>query len=452
MKETAVNDLTSEVADYVLAARLDDIPADVRKEARRALVNFLGCALGGSRHEAMDITLDALGPYSGKGTASVLGRAEKTDPLLASLLNGISSHVHDFDDTTPRNYIHPTSPVASALFAYASTSRVSGAQLELAFILGFEVVSRIGNATYPAHYDAGWHSTGSVGVFGAAVAIGKLLALSRQQMVWAIGLGATQSSGLREMFGSMAKSFHPGRAAQSGYMAALLARKGFTAGVHAIEGPRGFAAVQSAAYDLSLVTAGLGSDFNLRANAYKPFPCGIVTHPTIDACIQLRRQHQIDPEQITAVRLRVAPLVKDLCDKQNITTGLEGKFSAYHAAAIGLVRGKAGLAEFTDETVNDPLVRRVRSRVESTGDATVSEDGVRVEVELADGRKFSKALEHSLGNLERPLSDTQLEDKFRDQAGVLPASQVDELIATCWQLEALDDVGRLVALAVPKMA
>jgi 2-methylcitrate dehydratase PrpD len=445
-----LNDVTSRVADYVLNARLDDIPQDVRKEARRALVNYIGCALGGSRHEAMDITLAALGPYAGAASTSVLGRPERTDPMLASLLNGISSHVHDFDDTTPRNYIHPTSPVASALFAYAGANRVSGRDLELAFILGFEVVSRIGNATYPAHYDAGWHSTGSVGVFGAAVAIGKLLGLTQQQMVWAIGLAATQSSGLREMFGSMAKSFHPGRSAQSGYVAALLARQGFTTGAHAIEGPRGFAAVQSSAYDLSRITDGLGSDFDLRVNAYKPFPCGIVVHPTIDACIQLRQQHSIDPKAIAAVRLRVAPLVKDLCDKRDISTGLEGKFSAYHAAAIGLVRGKAGLGEFTDETVNDPLVRQVRLRVESIGDAAVSEDGVRVEVELDDGRRLQLALDHSLGNLERPLSDAQLEAKFRDQAGVLSATQIDELIAACWRIEELENVATLVELAVPQ--
>jgi 2-methylcitrate dehydratase PrpD len=445
-----LNDITDRVARYVLDTQLDQIPADVRKEASRALLNYVGCALGGSRHAAMDITISALGPYAGKSVASVLGRTDRFDPLLASLLNGISSHVHDYDDTTPRNYIHPTSPVASALFAYASVNRVSGRDFALAFILGFEVISRIGNATYPAHYDAGWHSTGSVGVFGAAVAIGKLLGLSQQQMVWAIGLAATQSAGLREMFGSMAKSFHPGRSAQSGYMAALLAQGGFTAGIHGIEGPRGFAAVQAASYDLSTITRGLGADFDLRVNAYKPFPCGIVTHPTIDACIQLRAKHRIDPNEITAVRLRVAPLVKDLCDKKQISQGLQGKFSAYHCAAIGLVRGKAGLAEFTDEAVNDPVIARIRLLTESTGDESISEDGVHVEVDMAGGATHTLRLEQSLGNLGKPLTDAQLEEKFRDQATGLPAAQVDELIAACWRLESLQDIGDLVRLAIPK--
>src|SRR5690606_4896938 len=259
------------------------------------------------------------------------------------------------------------------------------------------------------------------------------------------GLAAAQAAGIREMFGSMGKAFHPGRSAQSGYMAAVLAKNGFTGGEYGLEGPRGFAAVQAAKYDLSKITDGLGQEFDLRENTYKPFPCGIVIHPTIDACIQLRNEHDIRPEEIEAVRLRVAPLVKDLCDKKDITRGLEGKFSAYHAAAIGLVRGKAGLAEFTDEAVNDPAVKAVREKVVADGDPDVIEDGVKVDVTLKDGRVLSKALEESLGNLKRPLSDAQLEDKFRDQATMLSSTQVDELIRMCWNIDQVDDVRQLVS-------
>src|SRR5712691_1615395 len=278
---------TRALAAYIVDSRLEEIPDDVRHEARRAIVNYVGCALGGAMHPAMGIALRALGPYAGPPTASILGRTERIDPLHASLLNGISSHVHDYDDTTPKNYSHPSSPVASALFAYASAQPVSGRDFAHAFILGFEAASRVGNAVYPAHYDVGWHITGTAGVFGAATAIGRLLGLSVQQMIWAIGLAATQAAGLREMFGSMGKAFHPGRSAQNGYVAALLAREGFTSGEHSLEGPRGFAAVQASAYDLSKITRGLGDDWDLRVNTYKPFPCGIVNHPTIDGCIQL---------------------------------------------------------------------------------------------------------------------------------------------------------------------
>ena len=441
---------TRALAAWLVTHRLDDIPRDVRHEALRAIVNIVGCAVGGSTHPAVDIAWRALGPFAGPATAQPMARAERMDPLLASLVNGISSHVYDYDDTTPGNYSHPSSPVASALLAYASANNVSGRDFVHAFILGFEAESRIANAVYPAHYDAGWHITGTAGVFGAAAAIGRLLGLSTQQMIWAIGLAATQAAGLREMFGSMGKAFHPGRSAQNGYAAALLARERFTSGEHSLEGPRGFAAVQASAYDLSKITTGLGDTWDLRVNTYKPFPCGIVNHPTIDGCIQLHDEQHAAPDRIAAVRLRVAPLVMDLCNQQNITKGLQGKFCVSHGAAVGLVRGKAGIQEYTDEAVNDAAVKRVRERATATGDPSITEDQAHIEVELSDGRVLTKFVEASLGNLKRPLSDRQLDAKFRDQGLLaLPSARVDQVLDLCWRIESLDDVSVLVRASSP---
>ena len=433
---------TQTLAAYLVHGGISDVPADVRHEAKRAILNYVGCAIGGSHEPAVEAAIKAFAPYSGNPTASILGRSERMDPLHASLVNGISSHVHDYDDTTPKNYIHPSSPVASALFAYASVQPVRGADFLNAFVLGFEAESRIGNAVYPAHYDAGWHITGTAGVFGAAAAIGKLLALSAQQMIWALGLAATQAAGLREMFGSMAKSLHPGRAAQNGYASALLAQAGFTSGQHSLEGPRGFAAVTATSYDLSKITARLGTDFDLRANTYKPFPCGIVIHPTIDGCIQIREEHHPEPEAISAVRLKVAPLVLDLCNKRDISVGLEGKFSVYHAAALGLVRGKAGLREFSDEAVNDRVIRRVRERTTASADPGITEDQAHIEVDLANGQKLSRFVEKSLGNIHRPMTDVQLEDKFRDQAlATMSQEEIETLIDSCWRIEESEQFG-----------
>ncbi len=441
---------THTLAAYLVSNRWADIPDDVRHEARRSLGNYMGCAIGGSPHPAVDLALKALSPFSGERTASVLGRSERLDPLHASLMNGISSHVEDYDDTTPKNYSHTSSPVGSALFAYASANRVRGRDFVEAFILGFEASSRVGNVVYPAHYDVGWHMTGTIGVFGAAAAIGKLIGLNEQQMVWALGLAATQSAGLREMFGSMGKAFHPGRSAQNGYAAALLAQAGFTSGERGVEGSRGFAHVLAATRDLSKIPTRLGVDFDLRENTYKPFPCGIVNHPTIDGAIQIHDEHRPDPASIVAVRLRVAPLVLDLCNQQNITKGLQGKFSVYHGAAVGLVRGKGGLREYTDEAVNDRAIKRVRESTTATGDASITEDQAHIEVELSDGRRLTKFVEQSLGNIHRPLTDKQLDEKFRDQALlVLPSREVESVIQQCWETDALDDVGELVRTTVP---
>jgi 2-methylcitrate dehydratase PrpD len=436
---------TKALASYIVSSRIDGIPADIIHEAKRALLNFAGCAVGGSGEPAVETAIRALLPFSGQPAAGLLARPERFDPLYASVINGISGHVYEYDDTTPMNYIHPTPPVASALFAFASANTTSGRDFLHAFIMGFEAESRIGNAVYPAHYNAGWHITATAGVFGAAAAIGKLLNLSIQEMIWAMGLAATQASGLREMFGSMAKSFHAGHAARNGYLSAVLAKAGFTAGEHAIEGPRAFAAVLATHYDLSKITAGLGEDFQLRYNTYKPYPCGIVVQPTIDGCIEIHRSHQLAPESIKSVSVRVAPLVLDLCNKRDITQGLDSKYSIYHSAAVGLVRGKAGLQEYTDAAANDPMIKRVRERVTAIPDAGITEDQSHIDVELTNGQTISHFVEQSLGNLRRPLTDRQLEDKFRDQAvPSLGEARVNKLIELCWRLDQLQDVNELI--------
>jgi 2-methylcitrate dehydratase PrpD len=270
-------------------------------------------------------------------------------------------------------------------------------------------------------------------------------------MIWNIGLAATQAAGIREMFGSMAKSFHPGRAAQNGYAGALLAQAGFTAGEHGLEGPRGFAAVQAATYDLSKITASLDTEYELRSNTYKPFPCGIVNHPTIDGAIQLHQAHHPAPSEIVAVRLRVAPLVLDLCNQTNITKGLQGKFSVYHGAAIGLVRGKAGIQEYTDAAVNDPDIRYVREHTTAVGDASITEDQAHIEVELKNGEKHSRFVEASLGNIHRPLTDAQLDAKFRDQAVLaLPSAQAETVLQQCWKIDQFENVNTLIQMTIPR--
>jgi 2-methylcitrate dehydratase PrpD len=444
MTGTVAPSPTRLLAEFVTQSEPESIPADVRAEAKRAILNYLGCALGGSVAPALDTAIEVLAPFSGPANATVLGRSETFDELNAALLNGIGSHVHEYDDTLPQNYIHPSVPVASALFAYASAHPVSGRDFVHAFVLGFEVESRIGDAVYPAHYEAGWHITSTTGVFGAAAATARLLGLSTRQTIWAFGLAATQAAGIREMFGSMAKSFQPGRAAQNGLTAARFAAADFTAGEHALEGPRGFAPVTAREYDLDRIGEGLGTEFALRANAYKPYACGLVVHPTIDGCSQIRERDRPDPMRIESISLRVAPLVLDLCNKRELERALQSKYSIYHAAAIGLARGKGGIQEFTEEAVADPVLSRLRDRVSVTADAAVTEDQVDIAVRLDDGTTHSLFVEQSLGNIHRPLGNEQLEAKFRDQAVLaLPEAQVESLIDACWRIDEIGDAGRI---------
>ncbi|MCE2999306.1 MAG: MmgE/PrpD family protein, partial [Betaproteobacteria bacterium] len=324
-------DVTRWLARRLVASRREEVSADVRHEAARALLNWCGCAIGASRHETVDNLLAALLPFAGVPQAQILGRRERTDCLHAALANGVASHVFDFDDTHARA-IHPSAPVYPAILALAEWKKISGADLVHAFVLGVEAECRIGLSVFPEHYMIGWHITGTAGVFGAAAAAGKLLGLNEQQMAWALGIAATQSSGLREMFGSMCKSLHPGRAAQGGLAAALMAEKNFTSSEQGIEAKRGFGHVMSTKFDPSIITADWGRSWELSQNMYKPYACGLVVQGTIDGCIQLRNEQGLKPEMIESVDLRVSPIVFELTAKENPQTGLEGKFSVFHAA------------------------------------------------------------------------------------------------------------------------
>jgi len=446
-------EVTKTLAQFVVDSRYDAIPEKVRHEAKRSVLNWLGCAIGASRHEGIDIALSALAGFSGPAQASLLGRGERLDIMHAALLNGISSHMFDFDDTHLKTVIHPSGPVASALLALAEYKPMSGADFLHAFILGVEVECRIGNAVYPSHYDIGWHITGTAGVFGAAAAVGRALKLNAQQMTWALGIAATQSSGLREMFGTMCKPFHPGRAAQNGMTAAFLASKNFTSSERGIEAPRGFANVLATARNYDEITGKLGQTWEVALNTYKPFACGIVIHPIIDGCVQLRNEHKLKAADIEGIALKVHPLVLELTGKKTPQVGLEGKFSVYHSAAVAIIHGEGGEDVYSDACVREPEVITLRDKVSAEVDKSVHEDAAHIAITLKDGRVLKKHVEHAIGSLARPMSDADLEAKFRKFAkGILSAGETDALIKLCWALDSLKDAGDVARAAVPASA
>ena len=442
--------ITRTLAQYLVNARAADLPQAVRDHAVRTFLNWLGCAVGASRHEAVDIAIATLSPFAGPAQASVLGRKERVDVISAALFNGISSHVFDFDDTHLKTVIHPAGPVASAIFALAEYRPVSGAEFIHALALGVETECRIGNSVYPNHYDIGWHITGTAGVFGAAAAVGKLLGLNEQQMVWALGLAATQPVGLREMFGTMTKSFHPGRAAQNGLTAAFLAAGGYTSSEQGIEAKRGWANVTSTHRDYSEITEGLGERHESLLNSYKPFACGIVIHPAIDGCVQLRNEHNLTAEMVASIALKVHPLVLELTGKRTPKTGLDGKFSVYHSAAVAIIDGRAGEHQYSDAAVHDPKTIRLRDSITAEIDPKMDSDAVHITVTLTDGRKLEKFVEHAIGSIKRPMNNDDLAAKFTDLVDpILGAARAATLLKACWDMEGLANVADLAALARP---
>ena len=443
--------VTERLADWIVGIRGEEIPEEVRREGLRTFVNWTGCAVGGASHETVDAALRAVVPFSGKATSTVLGRAERLDALHAALVNGISSHVLDYDDTHLKTIIHPAGPVASALLALAEMRPMSGRDLMTALIVGVEVECRIGNSVYPEHYDRGWHITGTAGVFGAAAAVGRAIGLDAQRMRWALGLAASQSAGLREMFGTMTKSFHPGRSAQNGAMAALLAEAGYDSSERAIEAPRGFAHVMSDKRDWGEILDGLGERWEAALNSYKPFACGIVIHPTIDGCLQLRQDLGDRVRAVRSVSLTTHPLVLELTGKRTPRTGLEGKFSVYHAAACALLRGDGAPTAFTDEVVNLPEIVALRDKVTANADPACHEASVTIVLTMEDGSTVEKRIGRAIGSREVPLTDAQIDTKFRNQSAlVIGEAATEALLAVSWRLEELADAGEVARASVPE--
>jgi len=442
-------DATRQLAGWIVNSTWEDAPKSARYEAVRSVFNWVGCCLGGARHETTNRAIAALAEFSGKPEATVMGRPERLDIMHGALVNGIASHVLDYDDTHLDTIIHPAGPVASALFALAERRGTSGKEFMHAFILGVEAECRIGLAVYPSHYERGFHITGTAGVFGSAAATGKLLGLNEQQMTWALGIAGTQSAGLKEMFGTMCKSFHVGSAGQNGLKAALLAAKNFTSSDGVLEAKEGFAFTYSDEQDFSKITDNLGLTWEVEKNTYKPFSCGIVTHPIIDGCIQLRNEHQLTSQQIDKVSLRVNPLVIKLTGKKSPQTGLEAKFSIFYISAAAIINGVAGPNQFTDAAVQDAATIALGDRVEATIDENVSEEEAFVVIRLNDGTILSKHIEHASGGVQKPLTTEHLERKFADQAQVaLPRSQIEAVMAKCWEIERLkkaSDIARASA-------
>ena len=441
--------VTEGLARQVVATQWDEIPSQVRHQAKRSLVNFFAVTLAGCRSRPIEIARRSLAEFSGGTQVALIGSATRIDALSAAFLNAAGANVDDFCDTHTATVIHPTAPVAGALFSYAGLQRISGSDLLLALVLGNEVEARIGLAISPSHYNRGWHITSTCGVFGAAAAIGKLLELNERQTVWALGIAATQSAGLCECLGTPAKSVSVGNAARNGLWSALLAEKGCDGPAEPLAGKQGFYNALAEQADLSFLTDGWGEKWEIMATSYKPYPCGFVINPVLDCVVDWRRENP--DAEVARVVVRGNPLLAIRTDRPNVSSGRESQVSVQHAVAAALVTGKAGLAQFSDECVRDPKVVAQRGKVEVVRDERFSTVSAAVEIATVDGRSYRLEQPAARGSDDNPLSDADLEAKLRTAAaGWKPGYDVAPLIDAIWNIEASTDVSTLVSLTVPR--
>ena len=464
---------TGAVVEFVGRARFDDFPREAIEIAKRCVVDGLGVLIAGATQEAGRVVHEYVRASDARSEATVLGPAPfKTGAASAALANGTSGHALDWDDTqlatSPDRIFglltHPTIPPLVAALALGERGRISGKRFLEAFLTGFEVECKIAEAIHPDHYKKGFHTSGTVGTFGAAMAAAKLLELDATQTAHALAIAASSASGVRVSFGSMTKPLHVGRAAQNGIVAAELAARGFTGGKDALDPPWGFFQTFShgGGYDRDRIVGVLGNPHTIVSPgvSIKPYPCGVLGHPTMDAMRRLVIAHDVKPGEIRAIRVRAGSNILNPLRYVIANNELEAKFCpAFMVSAIAL-RRKAGVREFSDEFVRSTEAQDLMRKVERVLDPQIEALGFEkirstVEVDLADGRTLvEKADERYRGGPHLPFTRAELHEKWTDCASlVLQAATTEQVFGIVEKLEDLADVTELVrALTAPARA
>jgi 2-methylcitrate dehydratase PrpD len=438
-------DTTRELAEFIAETTYKSLPLAVVHEAKRDIINVMAVSLYSACDPSLQKLLAVFDAEGGHPRASIWGAGRRTTLQNAALANGYTAHLEDYDDTHFPTVVHPTSPTLPAAWAIGEDTGANGKALLTAVALGIEVCCRICNAVYPWHYDAGWHITGTMGVFGGATAAAHIAGLDAAGIVTALGIAGTQAAGVREAFGTMTKPLHAGRAAQAGVMAALLAREGFTAAPTILEGRRGVAEVMSSYRDLSRATADLGSNWEIFNNGLKPYSCGVVSHPSIDAAIALRATPGFAAGAIEDIEAFVHPLVLELMGRAEPQVGLEGKFSVQHTIAVGLVDGAAYPAQFADAKVKDERLTELRRKVTLTVDNAMAEDQCRLRLTMKDGSILEESVEHATGSPQNPITDERLGDKFLTLATpTMGQGQAKAILDRLWHLEDAPAIAGLI--------
>lgn len=458
-------ELTRYVADFIVSARPEDLPAEVVEIGKKSILDGFGLAVSGSvaksgalvRHHLDDLAL-------ADGAATVIGAGRKVAPRFAAFANGVGIHADDYDDTQlavakDRVYgllTHPTAPALPAAFAVSELVKADGLRFMQAYHLGVEVECKIAEAINPRHYQTGFHATATCGTFAASAAAAKLLGFDRETTQRALSIAGSQSAGLRENFGTMTKPFHAGRASESGVAAAQFASYGWTATSKILEAPRGFFNAAGGGYDVHAIYDKLGAPWTFAdpGVSIKPHPSGSLTHPGMTEMLRLILEHDIKPEDVKRVRVGTNSNMPNALIHHRPKDELQAKFSMEFCMAILLLERRAGLSEFTDESVLRPDVQAMIEKVDFVVDDVAEAAGYHlmttiIDIELNDGRKISGRADFGKGSPAFPMSYDEVAGKFRENvefAGMANdrADEIVELVRKAEDLSSLDHLSRLL--------
>ena len=442
--------VTRALADFIANTSYDDLPKEVVEHAKASILDWLGAALAGSLEPPARIITSIIEEIGGREQSTVIGTRIKTSPVNAALANGIIGHTVELDDIHEDAIIHPATSVIPAALAVAEYNDASGKDFITSVVVGYDVAIRIGMAINPSHYQF-WHTTGTAGTFGATAAASKILNLSSEEIVHALGIAGTQAAGLIEVFGTMSKPLNAGRAAANGVLAALLAQKGFTSSRAILESEKGFCRATAKECDLKKIIEDLGKRFEIVNNIFKIHASCGHTHGAIDAILLLIKKYNIKPEDVDRIVVGTYPIAVDVVGRNyEPKTAYEAKFSLPYCLAAAIIFGKVGLTEFSDEKLSNDMIKKLSKKVTVNVDPECINARLgcaRVTVYTVDGRELSYRVDFPKGYPQNPLTKEELERKFVDLASLaLPEENVKRLLEVVNNLESLEKITLLTDL------
>lgn len=455
--------ITEQAATFIETVRFEDIPQEALRIGKRCIIDGLGLYVAGSEEHSLEILIAEASEMGGREDANLLSTNQKVPAPMAARVLGTAGHAHDWDDSQvsldPAHIYglltHPTiPPLTAALVMGQARGPISGKEFMLAFQTGFEVEAKISEWMLPQHYMSGMHSSGTVGTFGAFVAAAKIIGLTGEKLRSGFGIAASLAAGIRCNFGTMTKPLHVGRAAENGVTAALLAERGFTADPTALDGPWGFMAVQGGGCSPEKLSQGFGKTWTIidPGLSIKPYPCGVLTHPTIDLMLRLVTEADIKADDIETVTVHAGTNILKPIRYPIAANHLQAKFSLPAALSMIALARKAGKVEFSDSFVASDAMQAMQKRIRTELDEAIEAQGFdkmrsRITITLKDGKIVEGwADERYRGGPENPLTDSEVEDKARSCCdGVLSTAQQDDMIAKSWAVLDLEDASTVLA-------
>ena len=440
--------VTETISQFIVNSSFEDFPKEVVEAAKRSLLDWISVTLGGSKETVARILVDHTEEMGGKEQATILGYGIKTNILNTAFVNGTMSHILDYDDAHSETRNHTSAPLFPAVLAIAEYGELGGRELLTAYIIGYDVSTRIGLALGKGYYEGGWHATSILGRFGAAVGTCKLLRLKTEQIMHALGLAATQTGGIRGAFGTMGKPFHAGKASMDGLLSAKLAQRGFTGPNGIFEHDSEYIRLFSKEYEPGHIIKGLGQNYHILNNSFKLYAACLLLHPVIDGLISIKGEYNPSLEMIDGIELEVAPLCLAVTNRPKVMNGFEAKFSLQFCSAVAIAKGRVGTREFAEELLKDACITKLMQKVEVKTNASLKETEANIMVRMSMGSNHSRHVSSPKGDPRNPLTFDDLLEKFRDlNHGSISEDKIEDIRGILLNLENIPNISRLVDLS-----